>query len=193
LARHHLPRLADLDRPSGQVVRDQRQRPGELVHVDIKAQGRIPDGGGHRLLGRADGRRHRRVKTGYDYLHVAVDDRTRLAYVEALADQQGQTAADFTARALAWFAGLGVQVERVLTDNGWCDRSAAFQQVLAQAGAAHRRTRPIGHRPTPRPSGSTVAWPPSGPMPSCMPATRLVWPPDLAGCIRTTATGPIPP
>jgi transposase InsO family protein len=142
LARHHLPRLADLDRPSGQVVRYQRQRPGELVHVDIKAQGRIPDGGGHRLLGRADGRRRRGVKTGYDYLHVAVDDRTRLAYVEALADQQGQTAADFTARALAWFAGLGVQVERVLTDNGWCYRSAAFQQVLAQAGAAHRRTRP---------------------------------------------------
>jgi transposase InsO family protein len=142
LHRHGLPRLAELDRPSGQVVRYQRQRPGELVHVDIKAQGRIPDGGGHRLLGRADGRRHRRRKSGYDYLHVAVDDRTRLAYVEVLADQQGQTAAAFTARALAWFAGLGVQVERVLTDNGWCYRSAAFQQVLAQAGAVHRRTRP---------------------------------------------------
>jgi transposase len=107
LARHQLPRLAELDRPSGQVVRYQRQRPGELVHVDIKAQGRIPNGGGHRLLGRADGRRDRRVKTGYDYLHVAVDDRTRLAYVEALADQRGETAAGFTARALAWFAQLG--------------------------------------------------------------------------------------
>jgi transposase InsO family protein len=75
-------------------------------------------------------------------VHVAVDDRTRLAYVEVLADQQGQTAAGFTARALAWFAGLGVQVERVLTDNGWCYRSAAFQQVLAEAGARHLRTRP---------------------------------------------------
>ena len=79
LDRYRLPRLADLDRPSGQVVRYQRQRPGELLHVDIKAQGRIPDGGGHRLLGRADGRRHRRVKTGDDHLHVAIDDRTRLA------------------------------------------------------------------------------------------------------------------
>lgn len=79
LHRHRLPRLADLDRPSGQVVRYQRQRPGELLHVEIKAQGRIPDGGGHRLLGRADGRRHRRVKTGDDHLHVAIDDRTRLA------------------------------------------------------------------------------------------------------------------
>jgi transposase InsO family protein len=142
LARHQLPRLAELDRPSGQVVRYQRQRPGELLHVDIKTQGRIPDGGGHRLLGRAGGRRDRRVKSGYDYLHVAIDDRTRLAYVEALTDQQGQTAAAFTARALAWFVALGVQVERVLTDNAWCYRSQAFQRVLADAGAGHRRTRP---------------------------------------------------
>ena len=137
-----MPRLAELDRPSGQVVRYQRQWPGELLHVDIKAQGRIPQGGGHRLLGRADGRRDRRVKTGYDYLHVAVDDRTRLAYVEAHDRQDGAAAAGFMARALAWFAQLGVQVERVLTDNGWCYRSQAFQQVLTQAGAEHRRTRP---------------------------------------------------
>ena len=142
LARHRVPRLAELDRPSGQVVRYQRQWPGELLHVDIKAQGRIPQGGGHRLLGRADGRRDRRVKTGYDYLHVAVDDRTRLAYVEAHDRQDGAAAAGFMARALAWFAQLGVQVERVLTDNGWCYRSQAFQQVLTQAGAEHRRTRP---------------------------------------------------
>jgi transposase InsO family protein len=142
LARHRLPRLAELDRPTGQVVRYQRQQPGELVHVDIKAQGRIPEGGGHRLLGRAEGGRRRGVKSGYDYLHVAVDDRTRLAYVEAHDRQDGAAAAGFMARALAWFAGLGVQVERVLTDNGWCYRSQAFQQVLAQAGARHRRTRP---------------------------------------------------
>lgn len=73
---------------------------------------------------------------------MAVDDRTRLAYVEAHGRQDGAAAAAFTARALAWFAQLGVQVERVLTDNGWCDRSQAFQQVLAQAGVQHRRTRP---------------------------------------------------
>jgi transposase InsO family protein len=87
------------------------------------------------------------VKTGYDYLHVAVDDRTRLAYVEAHDRQDGAAAAGFMARALAWFTGLGVQVERVLTDNGWCYRSQAFQQVLAQAGAQHRRTRPYRPRP----------------------------------------------
>lgn len=142
LARHQLPRLAELDRPTGQVVRYQRQRPGELLHVDIKAQGRIPEGGGHRLLGRAEGGRRRGVKSGYDYLHVAVDDRTRLAYVEVHDRHDGAAAAGFMARALAWFAGLGVQVERVLTDNGWCYRSQAFQHALAQAGAGHRRTRP---------------------------------------------------
>jgi transposase InsO family protein len=144
LARYGLPRLWELDRPTGQVVRYQRQRPGELVHVDIKPQGRIPDGGGHRLLGRGQGgaNRDRRHGLGYDYLHVAVDDRTRLAYVEACQGQDGPAAAAFAARALAWFAQLGIRVERVLTDNGWCYRSAAFQQVLAQAGAQHRRTRP---------------------------------------------------
>jgi transposase InsO family protein len=138
------PRLAELDRPSGQVVRYQRQRPGELVHVDIKAQGRIPDGGGHRLLGRGRGGANcdRRHGLGDAWLQVAIDDRTRLAYVEALGDQRGETAAGFLTRALAWFASLGVQVEPVLTDNGWCYRSPAFQQVLAQAGAGHRRTRP---------------------------------------------------
>jgi transposase len=81
LVRHQLPRLWELDRPTGQVVRYERDRPGELLHVDIKAQGRIPDGGGHRLLGRGQGgaNRDRRHGLGYDYLHVAVDDRTRLA------------------------------------------------------------------------------------------------------------------
>jgi transposase InsO family protein len=144
LRRHQLPRLWELDRPTGQAVRYQRDRPGELVHVDIKPQGRIPEGGGHRLLGRGRGgaNRDRRHGLGYDYLHVAVDDRTRLAYVEAHGRQDGAAAAAFTARALAWFAQLGVQVERVLTDNGWCYRSQAFQQVLAQAGTQHRRTRP---------------------------------------------------
>jgi transposase len=93
LRRHQLPRLADLDRPTGQVVRYQCRRPGELLHVDIKPQGRIPDGGGHRLLGRDGANRDRHAGVGYDQLHVAVDDATRLAYVEALDDQRGQTAA----------------------------------------------------------------------------------------------------
>jgi hypothetical protein len=80
LARHRVPRLGELDRPTGQVVRYQRQRPGELVHLDIKKQGRIPDGGGHRLHGRAC-RRGTRAKPGlgYDVVHAAVDDCSRVA------------------------------------------------------------------------------------------------------------------
>jgi transposase InsO family protein len=142
LRRQQLPRLWELDRPTGQVVRYQRQRPGELVHIDVKKQGRIPDGGGHRVLGRAGGHRDRRHGVGYDLLHVAVDDRSRLAYLEVHPDERSPTAVGFTGRALAWFAGLGVTVERVMTDNGSCYRSGAFGQLLASAGIVHQRTRP---------------------------------------------------
>jgi transposase InsO family protein len=142
LRRQQLPRLWELDRPTGQVVRYQRQRPGELIHVDVKKQGRIPDGGGHRVLGRAGGHRDRRHGVGYDLVHVAVDDCSRLAYLEVHPDERSQAAVEFTTRALAWFAGLGVTVERVMTDNGSCYRSHAFQQLLATAGILHQRTRP---------------------------------------------------
>ncbi|MFN2590542.1 MAG: IS481 family transposase [Actinomycetota bacterium] len=143
LRRHGVPRLADLDRPTRTVVRYERERPGELVHVDVKKQGRIPDGGGWRVRGRQC-RKGGRIKRGqgYDYLHIAVDDRTRIAYVEALHDERRETAASFMARALGWFADLGVTVQRVLTDNGACYRSTPFRDVLTAAGVAHKRTRP---------------------------------------------------
>jgi transposase InsO family protein len=143
LARHQVPRLWELDRPTGQVVRYQRQRPGELVHVDVKKQGRIPDGGGHRMLGR-DCRRGTRAKQGlgYDVVHAAVDDCSRVAYLEVHPDEGAATVAGFTQRALAFYAGLGVSVERVLTDNGNGYRSAVFGSVLAAAGVTHKRTRP---------------------------------------------------
>jgi transposase InsO family protein len=143
LRRHGVPRLGDLDRPTGQPVRYQRQRPGELLHVDVKKQGRIPDGGGHRVHGR---RRalggQRKQGLGYDFLHVAIDDCSRVAYLEVHADEQAQTVAGFTRRALAFYAGLGVSVERLMTDNGSGYRSRVFGEVLAAAGVAHTRTRP---------------------------------------------------
>jgi transposase InsO family protein len=143
LARYRMPRLAQLDRPTGVVVRYQRDRPGELVHVDVKKQGRVPDGGGWRIHGRGVAR-GARVKQGlgYDYVHVAVDDRSRVAYAEVHADERGATAAGFLTRAVAWFAAHGVTVERVLTDNGACYRSDAFRQAAAAAGVQLRRTRP---------------------------------------------------
>jgi transposase InsO family protein len=143
LARHQVPRLGEVDRPTGQPVRYQRQRPGELVHLDVKKQGRIPDGGGHRMLGR-DCRRGTRVKQGlgYDFVHAAVDDCSRVAYLEVHPDERATTVAGFAQRALAFYASLGVTVERVLTDNGTGYRSGVFGGVLASAGVAHKRTRP---------------------------------------------------
>ena len=122
-------------------MRYERDRPGELIHVDIKKQGRIPDGGGWRTHGRAAmSGRHR--GDGYDFVHAAVDDRSRLAYAEILADERKETASAFMTRAFSWFAARVVEVERVLTDNGACYRSRDFARTLAAAGAQHRRTRP---------------------------------------------------
>jgi transposase InsO family protein len=140
LTRHGMPRLCDLDRPTRTVVRYQRDSPGELVHVDVKKQGRIPDGGGWHVLGRQQGRRTR-SGVGFDYLHAAVDDRSRVAYIEAHPDERAATAAGFIDRAVAWFAAHGVTVQRVMTDNGACYRSHAVRDTLAAHGVAHRRTR----------------------------------------------------
>lgn len=143
LRRLGAPRLRDLDRPTRVVVRYERDRPGELVHVDVKKQGRIPTGGGWRVHGKGV-RRGGRVKrgAGYDFVHAAVDDRSRLAYAEILADERKETASAFMTRAIGFFSERGITVERVLTDNGACYRSRPFAQVLAEAGVGHRRTRP---------------------------------------------------
>ncbi|MER6573910.1 leucine zipper domain-containing protein, partial [Streptomyces sp. NPDC001093] len=131
LARHGLNRLAFLDRPTGQPIRRyERDRPGELIHVDVKKLGRIPDGGGHKVLGRQAGRA-RRNSVGFDYVHSAVDDHTRLAYSEIHSDEKAATCAAFLRRAAAFFATCGIdRVERVLTDNAWPYRkSFAWRQA----------------------------------------------------------------
>lgn len=151
LHRNRMPRLADIDRPTRTVVRYQRERPGELLHVDVKKQGKIPDGGGWRIHGRATGTPRRRGggssklgpgRLGYDYLHIAVDDRSRIAYVEAHLDERKDTAAGFIARAIDWFAQLDIDVQRVMTDNGSCYRSRVFRAELADRGIRHLYTRP---------------------------------------------------
>ena len=142
LSRYRMARLDGLDRVTGRVVRRyEHAAPGDLVHVDVKKLGRIPDGGGHKMLGRAAGQRNtRRGKIGYWYLHNAVDDHSRLAYSEICTDERKETAAAFWGRAQAFFAGHGVTVRRVLTDNGSCYRSRLFADALG--GVAHRWTRP---------------------------------------------------
>jgi transposase InsO family protein len=143
LRRLGAPRLCDLDRPTRVVVRYERERAGELVHVDVKKQGRIPAGGGWHVHGR-DRMAGSRIKrgAGYDFVHAAVDDRSRLAYAEILTDERKETASAFMTRALGFFSDRGVKVERVLTDNGACYRSGEFARILAEAGIGHRRTRP---------------------------------------------------
>ncbi|MGW9419775.1 IS481 family transposase, partial [Cellulosimicrobium funkei] len=142
LTRHRMPRLMHTDRATGHPVRHyERSRPGELVHVDIKKLGNIPDGGGHRALGRPRGRKNR-ARAGYAYLHNAVDDHSRLAYSEILTDEKKDTAVGFWQRAHAYFASVGIGVERVLTDNGACYKSHAWRDALAGAGIKHKRTRP---------------------------------------------------
>jgi len=143
LTRHGLNRLAFMDRPTGQVIRRyERDRPGELVHVDVKKLGRIPDGGGHKVLGRQAGRATRNGM-GFDYVHSAVDDHSRLAYSEIHGDEKAATCADFLRRAAAFFAAAGIdRIERVLTDNAWPYRkSFAWRQALADLGASRKLTR----------------------------------------------------
>jgi transposase InsO family protein len=142
LTRFGLARLTHLDRATGRVIRRyERERPGELVHVDIKKLGNIPDGGGHKVLGRQAGRA-KRSSVGYSYLHTAVDDHSRLAYSEILTDEKKETATSFWQRAHTFFAQAGITVERVLTDNGSCYRSRDWRDLLSAAGIAHKRTRP---------------------------------------------------
>jgi len=143
LARHGLSRLRDQDGPSGIPVRYVRERPGELLHIDVKKLGRIPDGGGHRVRGRVTGTPRSRG-AGYDYLHVAIDDMSRVAYVGAFRDERGPTCARFLLDAAAFFASHGVRIERVLTDNARnYTMSLAFAAALEAIDARHKRTRPF--------------------------------------------------
>ncbi len=142
LRRHGLSRLADRDRPTGIPIRYVRERPGELLHMDVKKLGRIPDGGGHRFRGRGHGtpRAHR----GYDYVHQAIDDASRVAYVAVFGDERGTTCAAFLREAGAFFARQGVRIERVMTDNARnYTASRAFAAALDELGARHLRTRPF--------------------------------------------------
>jgi transposase InsO family protein len=140
LRRHGMSRLAHTDRASGVVVRYQREHPGELVHLDVKKLGRIPDGGGHRAHGRAKAARGRGI--GYDYVHSAIDDRSRVAFSQLLDDETATTCARFLVEAAAFFADHGVRIERVLTDNAKAyAESLVFAETAAGLGIRRKRTR----------------------------------------------------
>jgi transposase InsO family protein len=140
LARHRVPRLCTLDPMTGEVIRAskatavryERERPGELAHMDVKKLGRIPDGGGWRARGRHIPR-DRIHGPGFDYVHSLVDDHSRLAYSEILPDEKGTTCAAFLARAIDYFAAHGItRIERLMTDNAW-----AYRWSLRELCAVH--------------------------------------------------------
>ncbi len=152
LRRHQVPYLRELDPLTGTVIRAskttavryEREQPGELVHMDVKKIGRIPDGGGWRANGREapSASRDHQGKVGFDYVHSLVDDHSRLAYSEVLADEKGPTCAGFLRRAAGYFAAHGInRIERVMTDNAWAYKYS-LREVVADLGAQQVFIRP---------------------------------------------------
>ncbi|KQV08202.1 hypothetical protein ASC63_13845, partial [Leifsonia sp. Root112D2] len=145
LNRYRMPLLGHVDLNTGlpvrkpKPVRYERENPGDLVHIDVKKLGRIPNGGGHRTLGRQAGKKNR-SGVGHSFLHSAIDDRSRLVYSEILTNEKKETAAGFWERANAFYASHGITVLRVMTDNGSCYRSRFFNDALGQV--KHKFTRP---------------------------------------------------
>jgi transposase InsO family protein len=152
LRRHRVPYLRECDPLTGQVIRAsktttlryERDTPGELVHMDVKKIGRIPDGGGWRAHGRGAGsiQRDRNTKVGFDYVHSLVDDHSRLAYSEILPDEKGPTCAEFLARAVAYFTEHGItRIERLITDNAWAYRYS-LRQTCQELGIRQKFIKP---------------------------------------------------
>ena len=155
LVRCRLNRLTHVDRATGEPIRRyEHDHPGSLIHVDVKKLGNVPDGGGWRYVGREQGRRNRQAtpdkprnqwhnaKMGTAYVHTVLDDHSRVAYAEIHNDETAATAAGVLHRAVAWFAGRGVVVERVLSDNGPAYKSFLWRDTCAQLGITPKRTRP---------------------------------------------------
>jgi transposase InsO family protein len=144
LRRLHLNRVRDLE-PAPPLLRYEHPHPGDLLHLDIKQLGRIGCVG-HRIHG--DRKQHGK-RLGWEYVHVAIDDHSRIAFSQVLPHQKGDSAAAFLAAALAYYARLGITIRALLTDNGPCYKSRAFRRLVQYHGLKHRRTRPY----TPRTNG----------------------------------------
>jgi transposase InsO family protein len=155
LVRCRLNRLTHIDRATGEPIRRyEHEHPGDLIHVDVKKLGRVPDGGGWRYVGRQQGLRNRAATPdkprnqyrnpliGTCYLHTVIDDHSRVAYVEAHDDETKETAAAVLRNAVAWFAARGVTVQRVLSDNGSCYKSHLWRETCAELGITPKKTRP---------------------------------------------------
>ena len=157
LVRCRINRLTYIDRVTGEPLRRyEHPYPGSMIHVDVTKFGNIPDGGGHRFVGRHQGGQNARAtaqrtggrgkayrpRIGTAYVHTVIDDYSRVAYAEICADEKAATAIGVLRRATEWFAERGVVVERVISDNGSCYRARAWRDACADLGIKHKRTRP---------------------------------------------------
>jgi transposase InsO family protein len=147
LRRLGLNKLSALE-PTEPIRRYEREHPGELIHLDIKKLGRIGSIG-HRITGRQTGVVNRHLGIGWEYVHVCIDDASRIAFVQVMANQRKESAVTFLAAAIAYYAKLGVRVERVMTDNGSCYRSKMFRTACKERGLRQVFTRPY----TPKTNG----------------------------------------
>ncbi len=192
LKRAGLSVLTRLDRSTREVIRYERERPGELVHLDVKKLGRIPEGGGKRFdagFQESGAGRHRPgPKRGHDFVHVAVDDHSRYAYAEALPDETGVTTAGFLSRAVIAFASVGISVERVLTDNAMNYRHSRAFIGVAETWASDDATRvPTVPRPTAKPKPYTRRSNASGPTAASTFQTRSDSTPSRPSSMTTTS------
>ncbi len=198
LRRIGLGRLSRLGPPEP-IRRCERSRPGELIHIDVKKLGRISaKGAGHRVTGDRSGRDrrggdHGRGATGWERVHVCVDDATRLAYVEVLPDETATTAIGFLRRALAFYRSHGITVERLMTDNPSAYISTAHALACRALGIRHIRTRPTAPRPTARRSGSSARYCASGPTRPSTAHHRRGRPPSPVGWSATTTDDDMAP
>ncbi|GAA2266336.1 IS481 family transposase [Actinomadura luteofluorescens] len=157
LTRCRLNRLSHIDRATGEPIRRyEHDRPGAMLHVDVKKLGNIPDGGGWRFVGRPQGGRNREAtarrtgtrstryepRVGTAFVHTVIDDHTRLAYAEIHDDEKAATAIGVLRNAVAWFAARGVTIERVLTDNGSAYKSHTWHDACIELGIRPKKTRP---------------------------------------------------
>jgi len=207
LVRCRINRLSHIDRATGEPIRRyEHQAPGDLIHVDVKKLGKVPDGGGWRYVGRQQGKKNRSATVartgeprtrwhdplvGTCFLHTVIDDHSRVAYVEARNDETKETATEVLKNAVAWFAERGVTVKRVLSDNGSCYKSHLWRDTPVPTWASPRR-RPahIDLRRTARSSASTAPWLRAGRSRSSTTPSQPGSPPCQHGSTTTTTTGP---
>ena len=202
LVRCRLNRLSHIDIRTGEPIRRyEHDRPGSLIHVDVKKLGNIPEGGGWRFVGRTQGNKNRAATSGvtrsrryhpnlgHAFVHTVIDDHSHVAYAEVHHNELAQTAVAVLRRAVSWFHARGVTIERALSDNGGCYMSHAWRDACADLHIKHKRTRPYRPQTNGKSRDSTAPWPMNGHSAATIPTNSHAGQPCRAGCTPTITTG----